>query len=306
MSDSEEEDQLLESVALQNAQAIVAARRKAERELAEAKEALAQKAEELAQQREWFSVTLASIGDAVVTTDTSANITFLNSVAESLTGWAAREACGQPLDKVFVLIDERTRLPAHNPVLAALRDGMTVAMANHTSLIARDGTEKPIEDSAAPIRDSQGDIIGAIMVFHDVTTRRRAEADLRRNEQLLSDFFENAAVALHWVGSDGAILRANRTELEMLGYVRDEYVGRNIADFYVDSSVAGDVLGRLNAGHELREYEAQLRCKDGSVKDVAISSNVLREHGRFVHTRCFTRDITEIKERRHCRSALRP
>lgn len=121
------------------------------------------------------------------------------------------------------------------------------------------------------------------------------ETPRKTDEQLLSDFFENAAVGLHWVGPDGKILRANRAELELLGYSRDEYVGRHIAEFHADPPVIEDILRKLSSGDTLHNYEARLRCKNGSIRTVLISSNVLWEDGKFIHTRCFTRDITEQK-----------
>ncbi len=118
---------------------------------------------------------------------------------------------------------------------------------------------------------------------------------LRRSEQELSDFFENASVGLHWVGPDGMVLRVNRVELELLGYRREEYVGRHIAEFHVDRDVIDDILRRLAAGETIRDREARMRCKDGSIRHVLIDSSVMYEDGRFVHTRCFTRDITDRK-----------
>ena len=109
----------------------------------------------------------------------------------------------------------------------------------------------------------------------------------------LTDFFENAALALHWVGPDGTILRVNQAELELLGYTREEYVGRNIADFHVDRPVIEDILRRLSSGETVHSQEARLRCKDGSIRDVLITSNVQWDDGKFVHTRCFTRDVTD-------------
>lgn len=122
-----------------------------------------------------------------------------------------------------------------------------------------------------------------------------ANAALRRKEVELRDFVENATVGMHWVGPDGTVLWANRAELDLLGYERDEYVGRNITEFHADPPVIDDILRRLSCGEELHAYEARLLRKDGSVRHVLISSNVLWEDGRFVHTRCFTRDITERK-----------
>ena len=144
--------------------------------------------EELRQQREWFEVTLSSIGDAVITTDTDGKVTFLNPMAEMMTGWKMGEASGQPLEKIFNIVNEDSRKAAKNPVEMVLRDGIVVGLANHTALIGKDGTERSIEDSAAPIRDATGKISGAVMVFHDVTQRRRAEKALKEADQRKDQF----------------------------------------------------------------------------------------------------------------------
>jgi PAS domain S-box-containing protein len=135
-----------------------------------------------------------------------------------------------------------------------------------------------------------------IGVSTDVTERKEMETKLRRSEQNLTDFFENAAVGLHWVGSDGIILRANRAEMEMLGYRPDEYIGHHIAEFHADREVIDDILQRLSRGETLHSHEARLRCKDGAIKHVLITSNVYWEDDRFIHTRCVTRDITDRKK----------
>jgi PAS domain S-box-containing protein len=137
---------------------------------------------------------------------------------------------------------------------------------------------------------------GVAVCFRDIDERKRAEAALRGSESELDDFFQNAAVGLHWVGPDGTILRVNRAELQMLGYGPEEYLGRNIAEFHADERTIHDILRCLASGQTLHNREARLRCKDGSLKDVLISSNVLWEGERFVHTRCFTRDVTELKQ----------
>jgi diguanylate cyclase (GGDEF)-like protein/PAS domain S-box-containing protein len=123
-------------------------------------------------EKELAQVTLQSIGDAVITTDAHGNIRYFNPVAEQLTGWKAEEVEGISLYTVFQIINETTRKPVENPITKALAKGQIVGLANHTILIARDGTEYAIEDSAAPIRDRQGEIIGAVIVFHDVTESR--------------------------------------------------------------------------------------------------------------------------------------
>ena len=544
-------------------------------------------ASSLQQQRERFRVTLSSIGDGVIVTDTDARVTFINPIAESLTGWAARDAIGQLLPQVFPIENELSGEPANNPVDDVLRSGRIVGLANHTILIARDGKRHAIDDSAAPIRDDNGRLSGVVLVFRDVSEkrqletarsrlaavvessedaiigqtleaqvtdwnaaaerlfgfsaseavgrpvfdtivpadrrqelldalatvangervppfltqrhtkdgrtipvslalspirnsegeiigaaaidrdmtqhlvaerrrnarlaitqtlaeadsldtaapriiqivcqaldwdagvfwlldrdggklqattywqkpeltstrfqeltmdtaferdqslpgrvwqagepvwladvaadphflrrdaasaddlhgafgmpiciggrflgvmeffsreirqpdedllemattiggqvgqfieRRETEADLVRSEQQLSDFFENAAIGLHWVGPDGTVLRVNKAELDMLGYTADEYVGRHIAEFHADEPVIDNILHTLTSGGELKDHEARLRCKDGSIRHVLIDSNVYRENGQFIHTRCFTRDITDRKD----------
>jgi len=136
----------------------------------------------LREQREWLRVTLSSIGDAVIATDIQGRVNFINPTAEAITGWTTREAEGRPLGEVFHIVNEETREAAESPFAAIMRDGLVVGLANHTTLIARDGREVPIEDSGAPIKNAEGHIIGVILVFHDVSERRRAAQE---REQLL-------------------------------------------------------------------------------------------------------------------------
>jgi PAS domain S-box-containing protein len=125
----------------------------------------------------------------------------------------------------------------------------------------------------------------------ELAHRKAAETLLERKAKELSEFFDNAAYAIHSLGPDGTILWANRFELEMLGYGRDEYIGRHIGEFYVDASFPAAFIERLARGETLHEEPARMRCKDGSIRDVVVSSNAHWEDG-FVHTRCFTRDVT--------------
>ena len=137
--------------------------------------ARARYATRLTDQRELLNATLISIGDGVIATDADGNITFLNGVAETLTGWKSVDAAGLPLTSVFNIVEESSRATVTNPAQRALKEGMIVGLANHTLLISRDGVERPIDDSAAPIR-SRGKIAGAVLVFRDISDRKRAEA----------------------------------------------------------------------------------------------------------------------------------
>jgi PAS domain S-box-containing protein len=139
--------------------------------------------DQLASEKERLRVTLRSIGDGVIATDERGRITLLNGVAEQLTGWTSDEAAGRAVDEVFRVVGEETRRPGSNPVSRALEEGAVVELANHTSLLARDGTERPVADTAAPIRDEAGRVTGAVLVFRDQTRERAAEAALRASEQ---------------------------------------------------------------------------------------------------------------------------
>ena len=222
MNSDEGEDERLRAATFRNAESIRIARQRAERELLAAKEALERKTEELQQQREWFEVTLSSIGDAVITTDVQGMVTSLNPVAESMTGWSSAQAKGEPLERVFPIINEDTGQPVDGPIGKVLQTGRTVGLANHTALIDKNGRLIPIEDSAAPIRDAQGKMVGAVMVFHDVSDRRAAENALRASEERLRATFNQAAVGIVVADLKGRFLEANARICGLLGYSFDE------------------------------------------------------------------------------------
>jgi PAS domain S-box-containing protein len=134
-------------------------------------------AADLAHSERRLRTTLNSIGDAVIATDVQGRVTQLNRMGERLTGWSETEATGKSAQDVLVLINERSRRPAENPIERVIRDGVITGLANHTLLIARDGREIPIEDSAAPISAASGTMEGVVLVFRDVTERRRAERE---------------------------------------------------------------------------------------------------------------------------------
>lgn len=179
---------------------------------------------------EWLGVTLRSIGDAVIATNSEGKVTFMNPVAESLTGWAASEADGQPLEKVFRIVNEETRREVHNPLDRALSEGVVVGLANHTVLIARDATEWPINDCAAPIRDGQGNVAGAVLIFRDITEQRRAE----REKQAALDYAENIIATLRHpflvLDSDLRVKSANRSFFRTFRVSPDETQGQRVYD----------------------------------------------------------------------------
>ena len=146
------------------------------------------KAEEAlrASEQRW-STTLASIGDAVIATDTEARITFMNAVAQELTGWTLPEAAQKPVEEVFHIVNEQTRHKVDNPVTKVIEKGVIVGLANHTVLVRKDGTEVPIDDSGAPIRDEDGRTTGVALVFRDTTERKKAEDAMQQYSQELEN-----------------------------------------------------------------------------------------------------------------------
>ena len=166
-------------------------------------------------------VTLGSIGDAVIATDDQGRVTMINAVACTLTGWTAAEAADRPLDDVLFIVNEESRRPAENPVHRVLRDGVVAGLANHTLLISKGGREIPIDDSAAPIRGDDGRLVGAVIVFRDVTERRQAEARLR----LIVEAAPNAIVV---VNAEGQIILVNSQTERLFGYRRDELAGQPV------------------------------------------------------------------------------
>ncbi|HEX4459372.1 MAG TPA: PAS domain-containing protein [Polyangia bacterium] len=180
----------------------------------------------------WSATTLQSIGDAVIATDPLGNITFLNSSAESLTGWSQTSALGKPLPEVFRILQEGTRATVASPVERVLHEGHVIGLGNHTLLLRRDGFELPIDDSAAPIRDDQGQLIGVVLVFRDVTEKKRAdkainelltrektaraEAELER-QKLHSVFIQSAAAICMFEGREHTFTFANPAYRQLVG-----------------------------------------------------------------------------------------
>src|SRR5262249_11032302 len=138
--------------------------------------------------RQWLSAVLTSIGDAVIATDAQGRVVFINPVARSLCGWEKDEATGRPIGEVFHIVNGHTPAPVESPVKKVLDEGVVVGLANHTVLIARGGVERPIDDSGAPIRDPRGHIDGVVLVFRDVTERKKQEDELRLANQRKDEF----------------------------------------------------------------------------------------------------------------------
>jgi PAS domain S-box-containing protein len=165
-----------------------------------------------------YAITLSSIGDGVIATDGGGRVTFVNPVAEALTGWPQAQAAGLPLPEVFPILQEASREPVEGPVAKVLRQGTVVGLGNHTILVGRDGREVPIDDCGAPIRDDNGAIVGVVLVFHDVTESRRAEAALRESNDLVRLLLDSTAEAIYGLDLEGRCTFCNAACVRLLGY----------------------------------------------------------------------------------------
>lgn len=254
--------------------------------------------DESSQSRDLLRTTLMSIGDAIIVTDQFRSITLLNIRAEELTGWTLQEAMGRKIDDVFHIVDEYTMMPIENPVATVLKEQRPIDLRHHSVLLSRKGVEFPIEDSAAPIRNSRRQIVGVVIVFRDITSRRENEREAEQREREFRALIENAPDVIIRYGADLRITYVNPAIEQMLGVVPQALIGRRFKDVGIPDDVylpweraVQDVFAKQHpismevqyqTLHGLRRYQARLvpEATDSGVQSVISIS----------------RDITEIKQ----------
>lgn len=259
--------------------------------------------EQLRRSEENLAITLQSIGDAVIATDPAGKITRMNSTAEYLTGWPLDEAAGRMLGDVFNIINADTRLPSLNPVELVMEHGEVVGLANHTTLIARDGSEYQISDSAAPIRDSSGQIVGVVLVFSNVTEKYRAEEALRRADERFRSTFKLIPNPLTLQTKEGVLLDCSDAFCESTGFTRDEILGRNTEDLglWVNPEQRAGMRELIQRDGKVDNFEFQLRRRNGEIRIMQISARFLSNEPEPILL-AVAHDITE---RRQAEEALR-
>ena len=279
VDDENAEPEQTRDVAIQNA-SILAARQRAE--------------DTLRKQSDWLRTTLASIGDAVISTDAASSITFMNGVAETLTGWSQVEGIGRPLPEVFHIVNEGTREVAENPVLRALREGAVIGLASHTILIARDGTERPIDHSAAPIQTETGESTGAVLVFRDTSSRKNAEEALALHAAII----ESSDDAIISKTLDGIVRSWNAGAERLFGYSANEMIGRSITIVIpLDRrDEEYEILARISRGERVEHFETIRVTKDGCQIAISLTVSPIRNlRGVIIGASKIARDITMRK-----------
>jgi PAS domain S-box-containing protein len=272
----------------------------------------------------WLSTTLRSMGDAVIATDGDGRVIFLNPVAETLTGWAGEAAKAMPLEHIFRITNQDTGKVAENPVTRVLREGVVIGLANHTVLTDKDGTSRPIADSAAPIKDDDGKIQGVVLVFHDVSEKYAAEASLRENrkalrtaevairraedtKQVLAAIVESSDDAIIGETLDGIITSWNQAAERTLGYPAAEIVGKSVSVLMPPghSEDMAQILGRIRRGERVEHFETKRLTRDGRAIDVSLGVSPIRDaDGKIVGASKIARDITDRRQAEEERDRL--
>jgi diguanylate cyclase (GGDEF)-like protein/PAS domain S-box-containing protein len=244
---------------------------------------------------------LYCIGDGVIATDAVGRVTHLNPVAENLTGWKESEALGRPMDEVFHIINEKTREPVENPVTKVLKVGTVVGLANHTLLISRDGTERPIADSGAPIRNENNQITGVVLVFRDQTEERR----IQKERALLTDTISASLNEIYLFDCDTYQFRSGNTgALHNLGYTLEQLqqlTPLNIKSEFTHNSFQRLLKPLLEREKPLLVFETVHRRADGSLYPVESHLQLIDQDGDTL----FLEVVQDISERRQVQEALR-
>jgi len=258
-------------------------------------------ADRLRQHQQWFAVVLSSIGDGVIAVDVHGRITFMNPVAESLTGWTNGEATGQPLEHVFRIVNEETRASVENPAVRAIRDGTIFGLANHTLLLTKDGREVSIDDSGAPIRLDGGEPLGAVLVFRDVTERRKFD----EARGLLAGIVDSSEDAIISKSLDGRVTSWNGAAERLFGYSAHEAIGQPITLIIPPGRHDEEtmILSRLRRGERIENLETERVGKDGRLLTISLTvSPVRNRHGHIIGASKIARDVTA---RRRIEDSLR-
>jgi PAS domain S-box-containing protein len=251
---------------------------------------------------ERYRATLLSLGEGVIVTDVDARIELMNRVAEELTGWRHEQAQERPVDEVFTLVNEHTREPVERPTTTAMQKGGVAEPAGETMLVARDGEERLIASSAAPIWDNDGKITGVVLVFRDQTQERLAQRLLVHEKEKARQYLDVAGTMLIALDTDGHVTMVNRKGCEVLGYRESDMLGKDwFRHFLPDDCVdrVNEIFSRIIAGDlkSTRSVEASVRTREGETRLVSWHNSILRDRdGTITGVISSGQDVTEQRE----------
>ncbi len=242
----------------------------------------------------WYGTTLRSIGEAVISTDAFGNIKFMNTAAENLTGWKMNEVLGEELLKVFRTAEKTTKPHFTNQIDQILKNKITAVLKNHATLISRDGKEIPIDESASPIKDDLRNTVGVVLVFQDVSERKRVQEALKTSQDYAQNIIESSMDMVIAVDLERHIIEFNKAAEMTFGYQKDEVLGQHINILYADPEAGALVNKKVSElGREVTEVWN--KRKNGEIFPCLLSSAVLQNsRGEKIGFMGMSRDITDI------------
>jgi PAS domain S-box-containing protein len=267
-------------------------------------DALAKSNSELNENREFLSITLHSIGDGIIVTDTRGMITLINTVAEKMTGWSAEEALGRHLEQVFNIVNQETRERCENPAERVLKTGRICGLGNHTILIARDGAERVLDDSGAPIIGKDGKTIGVVLIFRDVTLQRKMEREILEAKERYEDMVNNLPVGIYrnTPGPKGHFLEVNPFMISLFeADSKEQFLKINVSDLYADPSKRSEFSDKVMASGFVKEEELRLKTLKGKMLLCSVTV-VMKKDGGDIY---FDGMINDITERKRAEEAIR-
>jgi PAS domain S-box-containing protein len=249
------------------------------------------------ERRDWLQITLSSIGDGVITADQDGRVNYLNPVAERLTGWTLAEAAGVEVEQVFRIIHETSREPVEQPVRKVIEMGLTVGLGNHTLLIARDGTERPIDDSAAAIKDDRGEVVGVVLIFRDITDRRRAEIAIDLAKEYAESIVTTVREPLLILDAQLHVRSANRSFYDTFRVTPAETEGRflySLGDGQWNIPALKTLLEEiLPRNPALEDFEVSHDFERIGTKTMLLNARCFPPEGRFELILLAIEDVTD-------------
>ena len=249
----------------------------------------------LKENERWLGTILKSVGEAVIVTDKSAKISFMNPLAESITGWSSKDVIGRDITEILVLLHEDTKKDIVNPVIKVLSDNVTLGKSNHTLLISKNGKEISIDHSASPMRDEKGNITGVVLVIQDITDRRRAEMALKESENKYRNLFDFATDSIFVLTLSGNIISLNNEACRLLGYEKDEILKLNYYDLVNRTEEENEAAIKTLTEKGSHSFDTQFIRKNNTLVDVELSKRIIELQNEKV-IQVFARNISERKK----------